>query len=444
MKLTIFGRNLSLLEGPTEGITTRAKAYSGGKGLDLTQDPNRNFQRMRGFRNMYLQGGYVASGVDLYPLYALGNGYVLESENDKTKEEIEEFLTRINFGDITWQMMVDAETVRDGISEIVYGRGSMGKVPVNVVPRPAECFEFDTDLKGSIISFTQLYDNRGNSIQPITLLPEQVFHYQFMSRTDSPYGISILERAAHDIYRDTKVTEATTSGIILHGTPKWHIQANSRKVDAIPLTDTEFSALESQFKDFNAKDQFVTEGDLLIEPKDTAGVPNVQQYSDVTLARVVAALGCPGELLGLRQGTTDATAVSRISAFYKQIKLVQKDIEQLWNTQIIDKVTGTPGLVKLKLNDCDPDDILKDAEFIAKIAALCPQDNFAVMSRKQMQARLKINSDEWENDEQQQQKETPSPTLPPDQTGLQEWLTRKNPDPSSVKYTPKDGTKGAE
>jgi len=436
MKIKAFGRTLSLLEGPTDNVVTRAKAYSGGKGLDLTQDPNRNFQRMRGFRNMYLQGGYVASGIDLYPLYTLGEGYVLESDNDAAKEEIEDFLTSINFGDITWQMMVDAETVRDGIAEIVYGRGSMGKVPVNVVPRPAECFEFDTDLKGSITSFTQRYDNRGNSIQPITLEPSQVFHYQFMGRSDSPYGISLLERAAHDIYRDTKVTEATTAGIILHGTPKWHIQANSRKIDAVPLTDTEFSALETQFKDFNAKDQFVTEGDLLIEPKDTAGVPNVQQYSDVTLARVVAALGAPGELLGLRQGTTDATAVSRISAFYKQIKLVQKDIEQLWNTQIIDKVTGTPGLVKLKLNSASMDDFIKMAAAISMLRTGMDPD--AICDAAWCRERLNIPKDETLDEDE--------PELPPpDQSGLQNWLNKQNPGqvPAGTISNVGNATKGA-
>jgi len=436
MKIKAFGRTLSLLEGPVEGLQTWAKAYGGGKGLDLTQDPGRNFQRMRGFRNMYLQGGYVASGIDLYPLYTLGEGYVLEGDDETAKEEIEKFLTEINFGDITWQMMVDAETVRDGIAEIVYGRGSMGKVPVNVVPRPAECFEFDTDLKGSITSFTQRYDNRGNSIQPIELEPSQVFHYQFMGRSDSPYGISLLERAVHDIARDTKVTEATTNGIYLHGTPKWQIAANSSYPDALPLTDAQRTNLEAQFKDFNSQDQFVTGGDIKIIPHDTAGVPNVQQYSDVTLGRVVAALGAPGELLGLRQGTTDATAVSRISAFYKQIKLVQKDIEQLWNTQIIDKVTGSPGLVKLKLNSASMDDFIKMAAAISMLRGGMDPD--AICDAAWCRERLNIPKDETLDEDE--------PELPPpDQSGLQNWLNKQNPGqvPAGTISNVGNATKGA-
>jgi hypothetical protein len=398
-KRGIFRRALSLLEGEVENIRTRAKAWSTDQ-INITSDPTRTWRSMRNLRNVYLQGGYIAEGVDLYPLYALGNGYDLVSDDENAKTTIKEFLTRINFYDVTWQMMVDAEVVRDGIAEIVMGNGSLADTPVNIVVRPSECFEFRTDLKGVITEYRQKWDYLGNSMSTeISLEPKFVFHYQYLSRPDSPYGISIVERVYHDIQRDTKVTESIANGIVLHGTPKWHVQANSRKENAVPLTDTEWDELKKEFKDFNAKDQFLTEGDILVEPKDVTGVPNVQMYSDVTLARVISGLGTPGELLGLRQGTTDATAVSRIGAFFKKIRSSQRDIEQLWNTRIIDKITGEPGLVRIRLNDCDPNDILKDADFVAKVASINPQDSFAVMSRRQMQTRLKIDSDEWEKDE---------------------------------------------
>lgn len=411
---------MSLLEGPVEGVQTWAKAWNMKTGLDLTQDPTRNFRAMRNLRNIYLQGSYIAEGVDLFPLYAIGNGYELEideelGDGEKAKIEVQAFLDRINFYDIMWQLMVDAETVRDGIAEIVMGRGSLGQVPVNVVPRPAECFEFDTDQKGRILSYTQVYDNRGNSITKITLNPEQVLHYQFLSRTDSPYGISIVERVVHDIKRDTKVTEAITAGICLHGTPKWHIKANSTTPDAPQMSTAERDTLETEFKDFNAKDQFLTEGDVQVVALDTAGVQNVQMYSDVTLTRVVAGMGIPGELLGLRQGTTDATAVTRVGAFFKKIKSCQRDIEQLWNTQIIDKITGVPGLVKLKLSDTDPQDFAKMAAAIAQLRtgsdpdAVCPAD----WCREQ----LGVPADERTPEEKPKKQEFPA--------GLNEWASLK-------------------
>jgi hypothetical protein len=438
-KRGLIRRALSLLEGPVDNLVTRAKAWNMKAGLDLTQDPTRTFRTMRNLRNIYLQGGYIAEGADLFPLYAFGTGYELEIDEaageagEAAKKAVEEFLQRINWFDVQWQLSIDAEVVRDGIAEIVYGKGSLGQVPVNVVPRPAECFEFDTDLKGVIESYSQMYDNRGNTIQKITLEPKQVLHYQFMSRPDSPYGISIVERCLHDIKRDTKVTEAITAGICLHGTPKWHVKANSTQPDRPPLTDTEWSALEDQFEDFNAKDQFVTEGDIVVQVLDTTGVQNVQMYSDVTLQRVVAGMGIPGELLGLRQGTTDATAVSRVGAFLKKIKSCQRDIEILWNLNIIDKITGTPGLVKLKLNDPSPEDFVQIA---GAIAALRAGGDEKVAPWQWCRQRLKIPDNETLGIPDEPEKEE-QPQLPPDQTGLQYWMYKvKGGDPAMM---PKEG-----
>jgi hypothetical protein len=427
MKITALGRTLSLLEGPTEKALTRAKAWDMKGGIDLTQDPNRIFRRMRGFRNIYLQGGYVAEGIDLFPIYAIGAGYEIEIDekiaeklgiDGKAEQQtVKEFFETVNFFDVQWQLSVDAEVVRDGVAEIVYGRGQAAGIPVNVIPRPGECFEFRTNLTGSIESYEQAYDNRGNSITPVKLEPSQVLHYQYLSRPDSPYGISLIERTVHDINRDTKVAEAITAGICLHGTPKWHVKANSTKTDAVPLTDTEFSDLEKQFEKFNAKDQFITEGDIVVTALDTAGVQNVQQYSDVTLIRVAAGMGFPAELLGVRQGTTDATAVSRIGAFLKKIKIVQRDIESLWNLGVIDKVTGKPGLIKLKLNPASPEDFVQQATAIAALRS--GQYPEKVMPWQHARTLLKIPTNQDLGIEETEPRPNPA------QGGLNEWASLK-------------------
>ncbi|MFA6364588.1 hypothetical protein [Methanoregula sp.] len=435
MRITIGKRTLSLLEGPTLAAITRAKAWDIKGITDLTQDPDRTFRRMRGFRNIYLQGGYVAEGIDLFPIYAIGGGYELEidekvseklgTDGETEKQTVEEFLQKINFFDVQWQLSVDAAVVRDGIAEIVYGKGQAAGVPVNVIPRPAESFDFVTDLTGAILSYDQMRDNRGNAIQKISLEPASVLHYQFLSRPDSPYGISLIERTEHDIKRDTQVSEAITAGICLHGTPKWHIKANSTQADRVPLTDTEYSNLEKQFEGFNAKDQFLTEGDIVVQPLDTAGVNNVQQYSDVTLIRVAAGMGFPAELIGVRQGSTDATAVSRIGAFLKKIKIVQRDIESLWNLNIIDKITGKPGLVKLKLKDASPDDFAQMATAMAALRTGMNPD--AVAPAEWCRERLGIPQDIGEDVEIPEQPQQP----PMDQTQLRDWLMKQVPQEQS-------------
>jgi hypothetical protein len=416
MKIKILNRALSLLEGPTNGVKTRAKSQQYDR-LNLTADRTRDWKVLHGYRNIYLVGGYVAEGIDLYPLYAIGNGYELESKDEKAKLEIQEFLKRINFYDITWQLMIDAEVVKDGIGEIVLGEGKLDTTPVNVVVRPAECFDIITDSSGKITEYRQVRDFQGNALTtPIPLTPDMAVHYQYMSRPDSPYGISIMERIIHDVNRDTQVSEAITNGIILHGTPKWHININGNRPDAPALTDAEWNEIDREFKDFNSKDQFQTEGDISLDPKDTAGVQNVQQYSDVTMIRVISGMGVPGELLGLRQGTTDATAVTRTAAFFRKVKSCQRDIEQVWN-RVIDRVAGKPGLVKLKLNDVDPEDFEQQATAIATLRQ-GPNPN-EVVPWQYARKRLKIPVDEYPPT-------TPEPLANPLQSGEDNLIDQLN------------------
>lgn len=432
MRITALGRTLSLLEGDTKAAVTRAKAWDTKGTLDLTQDPTRTFTRMRGFRNVYLQGGYIAEGADLFPIFAIGGGFELEidekiaekvgSDGEAEKQLAKEFFDRINFFDVQWQLSTDAEAVRDGIAEIVYGNGQLADVPVNVVPRPAECFEFRTNLTGAIVTYDQVCDNRGNTIQPIVLEPARVLHYQFLSRSDSPYGISIVERTLHDIKRDTRTAEAIANGVHLHGTPKYCTTVNASRPDAAPLSDEEWKKVEDSQKDFNAKDNFLYEGDVKMTVIDTTGVPNIQQYSDVMLFRVCAGMGVPPELLGLRQGTTDATAVSRIGAFLKKVKIVQRDIESLWNLNVIDKVIGKPGLIKMKLNDANPEDFVQIATAIAALRQ--GQYPEKVAPWQWARQRLKIPTNK-----ELEIPEVPEDPVQPDpgQSSLVDWLNRQKP-----------------
>ena len=109
--------------------------------------------------------------------------------------------------------------------------------------------------------------------------------------------------------------------------------------------------------------------------------------------------------MGLRQGTSDATAVSRIAAFYKQIKLVQRDIERLWNVEIIDKITGKPGLVKIKLNSASIDEFLKKAAAIPLLRGGSDPD--AVADAAWCREWLNIPKDERSDEEKPKRQENP-------------------------------------
>ena len=75
------------------------------------------------------------------------------------------------------------------------------------------------------------------------------------------------------------------------------------------------------------------------------------------------------------------------------------------NTQFIDRVLvakgHTSGEVWIEYNDPSPKDDSLKAQYVAAVAAITPDDPFAVMSRRQIQEYLGIDQTEWENDEAQ-------------------------------------------
>ncbi|MFA7175506.1 MAG: hypothetical protein WC340_19180, partial [Kiritimatiellia bacterium] len=127
-------------------------------------------------------------------------------------------------------------------------------------------------------------------------------------------------------------------------------------------------------------------------------VTGVQEYSAVTLERVCAALGIPEELVGKRKGSSDATAVSRINAFFKKIQTFQMTLAQAINTAIIDPAVGQPGKIWIVFNDPDPTDNLKEAQYVESLGRVDPLDAFSVMSAEQMRSRLGIDEDEYQKD----------------------------------------------
>ena len=232
----------------------------------------------------------------------------------------------------------------------------------------------------------------------MSLPPKDALHLKLIPRSDSVYGISLMRRAEDDIDRDIDTIVSIVDGIHNHGSPKYQTVVNKNRPDAPPLTDEEFDALEEQYKNINSKDSFVGEGDIETKMLDVSGVQNVDMYSQVTLERVCAAFGVPEELMGMRKGSTDATAVSRINAFFKKIQTHQNTLARLLNTRIIDSLVGAPGKVWIEFNDPDPSDNLKEAQFCKTIAEVNPLDPFAVMSPEQMRARVGVDEDQFQAD----------------------------------------------
>jgi hypothetical protein len=87
---------------------------------------------------------------------------------------------------------------------------------------------------------------------------------------------------------------------------------------------------------------------------------------------MACALGVPLDVLGVTEGSNRSTATVRQKVFETKISTIQRRIENIYNSNIIDRLTGQPGSVRFKFNDISPEDELREVEYVAKVLAADP------------------------------------------------------------------------
>jgi hypothetical protein len=380
----------------------------------------RDYETLKKYRNLLDQGGLVTTGVELYPLLMLAGGY--KFVGDKTGE-IQQWADSINLFSILWSQIMDAVWLGDAFSEIVGTFGSklstelesfgqdinlledIGTLDnkvieyagtlsgysdiVTLAPRDPIDFIINHDDFGRIKSYTQVKDH--NTGAGIKLKPEYVSHLVLIPKSGSLYGRGLAERAYDDIVRDLRIAEASTEAIYRHGFRKYHIQVGTsgETIDKSVMT-----AVSNEFQNITHDNEFVTVRDVDITNIDEGGLEQIDKYNDISLSRVCASIGLTEEMLGLRRGSTDATAVSRIKVFYKKITAFQRATEHSFN-QIIDRKTGNPGSIKLKFFDPDPTDEAIKAAWISDVMKASPANPFSVFPVAWIQQEFNIDANEW-------------------------------------------------
>ncbi|WP_292366060.1 hypothetical protein [Methanoculleus sp. UBA208] len=378
---------------------TKMKA-GGGRDFSLKGHFNaeeRTPEKVKALKNIYKKGGIYAEALDQYPLYMFSNGYRLEGD-EVLKKKVQARFDQIDIESVLEIMTIEALVTGDGVAENARGKGSLAKEIVAVIPRGAETFRIKVDSSGDVQEYVQQFNQDGIELEtPIPLQTEEVTHLRLLPVAGSPYGLSLLGRAIDEVTRDTKTAEATASAIWRHGYPKYDATVTNGP-EELEVDEQDLKDVEKELEEIEAKNEFVHDGTVTIKNLDQLGAQHVGEYNDATLVRVCASLGVPEELIGLRRGSTDATAVSRIDAFFKRIKTFQKRVGRTVDASIIDLIVGRPGQVWIVFNDPNPKDFLMKADAVGKVLAPCAQtgDLFAIMGRRQVQEYLDIDPDKWE------------------------------------------------
>ncbi len=370
---------------------------AGGSKKNYFTEQQRNKEQLMKYRAVYERGGIFSEAIDTYALFAFANGWRLEGENQNQVDGVWEWLESFDLDYVMEQGLIDALVYGDGFQENIFNRGS--KLD-KVVARESWSFDIIHDDHGVISGYQQqigMFDENR-----IELEPKNITHVQIKALGGSVYGTSLIGRALDEIMRDTKTAESSATAVERHGFKKYHIRVG-KEGEIVP--QDVILDISKLFQTLETKNEFTTVKDVEIKNIDEGGLEKIDTYNDISIMRACAALGVPEEMLGLRRGSTDATAVSRIQTFYKKIARIQKRLERIYSHSVIDQYTGQPGAVRLVFNDVSPDDEAAKAKWIAEIMKATPIDPFAVLPQKWIQEQFNIEVEE--------EPEEPEEVIPP-------------------------------
>lgn len=385
----------------------------------LTLGDARRMEILHSYRTIYRSGGVVRTALDTYLLFMFAAGWTLKSDEDNQQilDDIRDtfFARTTRWNDVIRQATLDAISIGDGYAKILKGGGRYSRTPVGLQHIPAERVKPHIDETLSV----EYYEIKDKTL--ITTIArievEDMLHICLTPGGDEVIGVGLLESAWDEIRHDVEISEGITAAIRRHGYGIWHAKVSSTDPD-IPVSAADVAKVRDSLKTLSARSEVVTTSTVEIVPLNETGQTNIGNYSEWSVIKLCTALGIPGELLGLRQGTTDATAVSRIENYYKKIQTYQESLADAINTQFIDRMLaslGKPaGTIWIEYADPSPEDDSKRADYLTKVAAITPGDPHAIMSQQQMQNYLGIDHEEWAKDEEygQEEKEEPEPLNP--------------------------------
>ncbi len=346
---------------------------------------DRSEKTLNEYRRIYEVGGLIGEAIRTYALTIFSNGWRVEGDKESLVAEVEDRLELLDLDQVGPQAVIDAMVFGDSFQEKAFGNGAYAERIVALLPRPAWTFEIVHDETGTITGYKQVIDNRLFAKKVIDLEPRRIFHFNLNVLGGNPYGISLIKSCYKDILRDITIAEGIANAIKRHGTPKYQVKVGAEDQD---IDKEIIQSVATNFRDINARNEFVTPGYVEIVNLDQQGLTNTQSYADWITQRLCAVTGVPEEMLGLGRGSTEATANIRQRGFYDKVAQYQRRYAKMFSRQVIDDITQRPGAVKIVFNDPSPQDQMKTAEFVAKLMSVSMIEPDLIISPEEARALL--------------------------------------------------------
>lgn len=353
----------------------------------------RDYKHLTLLETIYLQGGLASHCVDAYPYYILSNGHRLEGDSKEALAKVEEFFERNDMNRVLRCFLIDSCVFGRPFAEIIYGNGSLRGKPVGIKPLPPKTMRCELDARGNIVGYTQVVvDENGKALMEIPFAPEQILSEPMFPATGQVYGTSLVSRSLNDIIHDDKIAEATAQAILRHGFPRYHLKIGTtgEVIDPKILT-----GIDQEFRGLEAKNEIATPFDVDILNLDKDSLPNIKDIMEWSTSRLCISMGIPEVVMGLGRGATEASSYTEMQCFYDKISMLQKDLARIINFNLIDKITGESGAVRIVFNDANPVDEDQIATYIAKVMQQTPMQPFSVFPRKWIQKKFGIDEEAY-------------------------------------------------
>lgn len=320
----------------------------------LFSNYDRNSQLLRDYEKYYRGEGTVWAAINSIAFNTVMSGYSVKSDNPEAKKIIEKFCMDVDIENYMLKSTIFALVYGDAFMEIVYKKKGEPSRLKGIDPKT---MFIDYDVYGDVNYYYQVIN--GQKGEPIDR--KYICHLKLFPRPDSPYGISLLEPSRDTIKRKVRTDEAIASSIERHGFRKYVLYVGTD--DDYPNED-ELDAMETKFEDLSHDNEFILSGNCRLETVDDKGVQGVDEYFGYFQAQAVTGLMTSPEVLGLGQGSTEATANTRAVLYERMIKSFQHSIAKTIERQVFRKILAHHGLkdaiVKIEFNSVtDRDEALK-------------------------------------------------------------------------------------
>ena len=343
----------------------------------------RSTELLSRYISVYEKGGLLSEAFDLYPIFMFSQGYEFIGDPGGI-EACKSFVDGFDFSKTLTLMVIGSLVCADAFAEVAPGRGAMSRTPVAMLPRDPTQFSIVFDDRG----IAEAYEQKVGFDKKIRLEKNEICHIQMIPSLRGSYGVSLMARCFDEAMRDTRIVTGLSNAIDRHGTPKW-----LGRVGATPESIVDQESLDlitTTLSNLNSKTSIAVPKSVEVQQLDTSGIQGVQAYHEMSLLRLLGAIGVPGELVGWRQGATDNTAVSRIRAFLLKCESYNQALARQLNLQVFDQITGNSGSVKIQFKSLLPDEIADDIAWIVNLMKADPLDPYGIITKEQIREKLRL------------------------------------------------------